>query len=220
MKIICISASNVKNMRNNSVSTKTCEFIKDIVLSKYQKDAEVEIVRLLDYDLQPCIMCTGCAETGLCLYDEAFNQIYSQLIESDGIFVVCPHYATIPVKLVMILEKLQEMAFILMCKNQRSGKKDKFTLLGKPIVIIGHGGMTGEIEEPYTKALLDPLSYAFASVQMKVIGLNEEKKGVVFGVKDYVMTDEKLLPDAVHDWDQIQQIISPIIKNMFELINQ
>jgi multimeric flavodoxin WrbA len=111
--------------------------IEDYVKREHGNNIEVETVRFTDYDFKPCIMCGGCAREGKCLYDEAFNILFSKMAAADGIILVCPHYATIPSKLMMVLEKLEEMTFISYCL-----KKESYALSGKPVAVIGHGGMT------------------------------------------------------------------------------
>jgi hypothetical protein len=179
VNILCISASNVKNFRDKSASTKTCQIVKKICGSE-MNSLKVDIIQLVDYNLKSCIMCGECEKTGQCIYDDDFNRIYSAIKDADGVFVVCPHYAPIPSKMIIILEKLEEMAYLHSCS-----KKDDslYPISNKPVAIIGHGGCTGDIDKYYSKALLEPLSSAFKSVAMDVVGIDETwPDGIVFGV--------------------------------------
>lgn len=174
---------------------------------------KVNIISLVDYEFKPCIMCGKCSETGKCISDESFNEIYSRILESDGIFLVVPHYATIPSKLTMILEKIQESCFIHYCK----GNKSHFTLYKKPIGIIAHGGqqISYEVLKYYKHALLDVVANSLAGVGMNIVGTNDEyPNGVIFGIKDMKAIEGKLLPDMVHDMGEIKERITPLVNNM------
>lgn len=215
MKIICLSASNVKSVKENSASTRVCKIIKDYVGNEYNGEIDVEIITLVDSELSPCIMCCECNETGKCTYDEAFNNIVSKISEADGLFVVCPHYAPIPSKLIMLLEKIEELAFIHYC----SKKTEKFITANKPVAIIGHGGMAGDVDEYYKNALLEPLSKVFKALQMDVVGINEEwPNGVVFGLKDAKFVEGSLLPEMKHDWEDISNRVIPLINSLIQKI--
>src|SRR5690606_28356816 len=95
-KFTCISAANIERARHNSASTRTCEMIAGILHDELGDRAEVEIVRLLDYEPVPCRMCGGCFKTLRCAHDPAFNQLFEKLLASDAVFIVSPHYAPIP----------------------------------------------------------------------------------------------------------------------------
>lgn len=213
MIITCISTSNVKSMGNNSISTKVCDLIKDIIKEEGKDDLKVNIVPLMDYEFKPCIMCGECNETKKCIYDENFNEIYSRILESSGIFLVVPHYATIPSKLTIILEKIQEFCFINYC----SGKNIPFVLRKKPIGIIAHGGqqISQEVLEYYKTALLDVVANSLAGVGMKIVGSNNQySNGVVFGITDMKKANSTLLPDMIHDMKDIKETITPLVNNM------
>jgi hypothetical protein len=56
MKYTCISAANIEPARANSASTHTCELIGEL-LAEEDRDAQVTILPLIDYELRPCRMC-------------------------------------------------------------------------------------------------------------------------------------------------------------------
>lgn len=134
MQIICISASNVEPAREHSASTRACELIRE--LAQAECDAQVDILPLIDYELTPCRMCSKCLAAGNCIRDNAFNQIYARLAEADAVFVVCPHYAPLPSKLMMLLEKLEEICYLNWCQNQQY----QTIVYRKPIGLVAHGG--------------------------------------------------------------------------------
>jgi len=210
MKVVCISASNVEMARDCSASTRACTVVQELVTAQ-KPDAEVEIVPLLDYEMKPCRMCGRCFETGRCALDPAFNRVYEKLIAADAIFLVCPHYAPFPSKVMILLEKLQEMVFLRGCADRQY----HFTLYRKPLGLIAHGGQTAEALPYYKTALVEPLANAFASVQMKIIGAGEPwPSGVAFGITGLSQRPGSIFVDITHDWEEIRTSLSPLVRNV------
>jgi multimeric flavodoxin WrbA len=214
MKVVCLSASNISPARQHSASTHTCELIRNL-LAEIQPSIEVEIVPLIDYAMKPCRMCGECLPTLRCSQDEDFNQVHDRLQSAEAVFLVCPHYAPIPSKVMILLEKLEEMAYLKYCQDNTS----LTPLHGKPIGIIAHGGQTEEALPYYKTALLDPLANAFASVQMRVIGAGEKwPNGVTFGIKSLTMPTDSIFVTIGHDWQVIRQRIQPLVENVIAAI--
>jgi multimeric flavodoxin WrbA len=214
MKIVCISASNIRPAREHSASTHACELIRD-QLAEFGTSITVEIVPLIDYAMKPCRMCGECLPMLRCTQDEAFNQVHSRLQAADAVFLVCPHYAPLPSKVMIMLEKLEEMAYLKYCQDNTCHTP----LYGKPIGIIAHGGQTEEALPYYKTALLDPLANAFASVQMRVIGAGEQwPNGVAFGIQSLSQTPGSIFVTIEHDWHAIRQRIQPLVGNVIAAV--
>jgi multimeric flavodoxin WrbA len=156
-------------------------------------------------------MCGACFELGRCARDDAFNEIYTHLSASDGIFLVCPHYAPIPSKVMMLLEKLEQMLFLKSCAEPSY----RSPLFNKPVGIIAHGGQTEQARPYYKTALLDPLAAALSSVQMQVIGAGEEwPNGVTFGITRLSKPADSIFVSIEHDWEAVRQHILPLVENV------
>jgi len=216
MKVVCLSASNIEKAKNQSTSTRTCEMVRDILFERLkdapEPDLDVEIVRLIDYEPVPCRMRGECFYTGWCAHDDAFNQIYAKLVAADAVFIVSPHYAPIPSKLVMIFEKLEEMVYL----RSQNDPNYIFPLHRKPVGVIGHGGQTEEAVSYYKSALLDPIATVLTAVQMQVVGANEKwPYGVAFGIQDIVKTEDSIFVKIDHDWDLIRERIRPLVYNVY-----
>ncbi|MHA2273400.1 MAG: flavodoxin family protein [Candidatus Hodarchaeales archaeon] len=208
MKILCISGSNVQHKRKSSASTKICQKIERIIEEKSEAKIDRETIALLDFKLTPCIFCGKCVENSKCAYDEGFNAIYSKIENSDGIIVVVPHYAIIPAKLTMMMEKLNQIYYTAWIRDPNA----KFALAGKKVAIIGHGGSDERSFDHYKEYLIKPLNYLFGSLQFQVIGISEQTpKGEVFGVTGMKETEDSIFPDMVHDWDNIEERITPLV---------
>lgn len=212
MKYTCISASNIEPARANSASTHACELIRDL-LAKQDRYAQVTILPLIDYELRPCRMCGQCFDSGFCTRDEAFNAVYREMIAADAVFLVCPHYAPLPSKMMVLMEKLEEIAFLNYCADQNC----RLPLYQKPVGIVAHGG---RIEDAgalvyYQTALLEPLAMDLASVQMRVIGAGEESpKGVVFGIKTIAMRPDSIFVNITQDWEAVRLHLAPLVANV------
>jgi multimeric flavodoxin WrbA len=214
MKVLCVSASNIEAARERSTSTRTCELVAHQLQTEFGDWVEVDILRLMDYELNPCRMCGKCFESLHCPYDPAFNEIFERLRAADAAFIVSPHYTPIPSKLVMLFEKLEEMVYL------RTGVDPayRFVLYGKPVGIIAHGGQhddDGRALAYYKSALLDPIATALSAAQMKVIGAGEDwPYGVAFGVQEIRLPRGSIFLDILHDWDMVLERISPLVRNV------
>lgn len=214
MKVLCISASNIERAREHSASTRTCELVRDQLLAEFSGSVEVEILRLIDYELIPCRMCGNCFESLRCAQDTAFNQVFDQWTAADAIIIVSPHYTPIPSKLVMLFEKLEEMVYL-----RTSIDPDyRFVLYGKPVGIIAHGGQSdrdGRALSYYKTALLDPIATALSTVHMKVVGAGEGwPYGVAFGVEEIRLESGSIFLDIRHNWELVKERIAPLVRNV------
>ncbi len=222
MIITCISASNTKLMDKKSTSTKVCYLIKDMIVKYDKEDISVDIIPLMDYDIKPCIFCGGCFETSDCVYDKEFNRVFSELLKSDGIFFVVPHYSPIPSKLIMIFEKINEILYA----NWIKDAKYKSPLSNKPVGIIGHGGMVenDKVLKYYHDNLITPVADTLASLSFNIVGIDDRfPKGVAFGLKDdscLKKVDNFIFPEINQDWVTIEGRIKPLIENVMTKVNE
>jgi multimeric flavodoxin WrbA len=216
MKITCISASNIEVARQNSASTRACALVGELLAEENLPDLEVDILSLIDFDLIPCRMCGGCVKAGSCIHDEAFNAVYDRLKAADALFLVVPHYAPIPSKVMILLEKLEEMAYLGWVQDPTY----PLPLSGKPVGVIGHGGQGSEALRYYKTALLDPVSGALASVGMKVVSAGEDwPNGVTFGIKSLRKREGSVFVEIEHNWEEVRGKIAPLVRNMAEVLS-
>jgi multimeric flavodoxin WrbA len=214
MKIVLISCSNVLHKKDSSISTRVCEFAGKI--ARRQKDGILtETLRLCDYKLVNCIFCGRCSDQGRCAYDPGFNAVYQKLCESDAILLVVPFYSVIPSKLTMLMEKINQLYYTTWIERPQA----KFTLAGKPIAVIAHGGSVLR-DNPaaavnYAELLLKPLNYSLKSLGLDVVGPgNENARGVFFGVEGYKKSPDSIFPDMLHNWQEVEAIISPLVASL------
>lgn len=212
MNIVCISASNIKHAGEKSTSLKVCNIIKEIINRSTSANVNVEIIPLTDYNLKPCIGCGGCFKQDKCLEDNDFNHIYNIICKTDALFIVSAHYAPIPSKLSMFLEKIEQIAFL----KRFNDEKYRSPLFGKPVGIIGHGGGTEEIcryyKEPVIDSIWNALSYP---VEMNVVGLDDgQSRGLVLPVKSVGRESSSIFPVQKYDWIDIENRLDPLVHNV------
>jgi len=138
--------------------------------------ADYEIVELKHLAPNPCTDCIKCLENRRCAIDDVFNDVYEKIIACDALFIVTPHYAPIPAKLCMILEKMESISF-----NPWQLDNDyQSEVYGIPTGIVSHGGTGQEWAlREYERAVNIPIANALHTIQLKVVPYNEKwKKGI------------------------------------------
>jgi multimeric flavodoxin WrbA len=69
------------------------EILTNIALGEVQKEGiDTELISLVDKKIQPCDGCSACSETGKCRFKDDFTQVYSKMVEADGIILASPVY--------------------------------------------------------------------------------------------------------------------------------
>ncbi|MFH7319029.1 flavodoxin family protein [Desulfurivibrio sp. D14AmB] len=53
---------------------------------------EIEIIRLCDLTIQPCVACGGCDESGECVLVDDMTQLYEKIIAADRVVLASPIY--------------------------------------------------------------------------------------------------------------------------------
>ena len=69
----------------------------DIILSKAlaaakEEGAEVGLIRISDYRLEPCSACQTCFANKKCVIDDDCEKIYKELLRADGVILGSPSY--------------------------------------------------------------------------------------------------------------------------------
>ena len=205
MKILSISATNIQHSQKNSMSLLLCNKIAEFLNCK---EIQCEVIDLRDYTLHPCIGCGKCFSSKRCSADSDFNKIYNKITRSDGIYFISPHYAPIPAKLSMVLEKMEQITFLHWWKDNTY----KSELYGLPAGIISHGGGSDWALKSYKAMVNDTIANALDTIQCKVVPYDEEwNTGISIPVQR-VMEDSDIFPIQEYDWPMIDQKIKDYIE--------
>ena len=212
MHIVCISASNIRHARTTSTSTKVCQLIVEILASAASPGFTSDVIPLVDYELTPCHGCGGCYTTAACRHDAVFNALYARVIQADALFVVAAHYAPIPAKLCMLLEKMEQLAFLPRFHDE--GRHSP--LYHKPVGIIGHSGNTEAFLAGYKGPVLDTIANALSwPLDIQIVGVDEQwPNGIIFPVKEVRKSPDSIFPIQEYDWDDIRRRIAPLVYNV------
>lgn len=213
MRVVCVSSSNVKHAGDESTSVKVCHIIGEIA-QKQQDNIDIDIIRLADSELNPCIGCGHCFKKGECPRDQVFNSLYSRIARADGLFVVAAHYAPIPSKLAMLLEKMEQLAFLPRFHNEM----DRSPLYHKPVGIVAHGGGTVEIIRGYKGVVLDTIANALSwPIEMEIVGATREwPNGIAFPIAKVEKSPSSIFPIQHYDWEDIRERVEPLVLNVME----
>lgn len=211
MKIVCISATNIISSGKNSISQMLCNIIAEILA---RKNIACELIDLRNYSLTPCIGCGKCFNSKRCCNDNGFSRIYEKIIMSNGIFLVSPHYAPIPAKLSMLLEKMEEITFLHWWKDNNY----KSEVYGLPTGIISHGGGSDWALKSYKAMVNDTIANALDTIQCKVVPYTSEwDTGISLPVQK-VLAEDSIFPVQIYDWNLISQRLSEYIEIFFKEI--
>jgi hypothetical protein len=210
MRIMTISAANMVHARKESTSLAVCLLIERIIKTKLTgNDMQMENIRLVDASLSPCTGCGKCFMMHKCCSDDCFNNIYSRIAQSDALFIVSPHYAPIPAKLCMLLEKMEQISFL----NRFYNIKYRPIVSRIPVGIIAHGGGSDDLAlRSYKAMVLDTIASALRTAMMDVVGLDEEwPTGIAFPVKEVLQDEDAIFPVQLYDWADVEDRVTPLV---------
>lgn len=113
MKVLGLVGS-VRRLGNSEILT------KEALMGAEEEGAEVEILRLTDYEVRPCQGCAACLFTGReCVIDDDANLIFGTMAASDGIILGVPCYI---LEATAIVKQLIDRGFAPMQQNTIRGK--------------------------------------------------------------------------------------------------
>ena len=205
MKITCISGSNILNSKAESTSLQLCEIIAQTAARKH---ISCEIIDLRSYAFSPCTGCGCCYNTRRCHMDAGFNEIYEKLTLSDCIFFISPHYAPIPAKVSMLLEKMEQITFLHWWKDNCYGSELYHLHAG----MSSHGGGAQWARQTYKAMVIDTLATALETIPCRVIPFDSEwNTGISLPISKIEETDS-IFPVQKYDWDSIRQKLEEYIE--------
>ncbi len=216
--IVCISASNIRHAGTQSTSYKICKLIERMLYEIFpQEDLTCDIITLVDQELQPCNGCGGCYSNHHCAHDQVFNTLHERILRADGMFVVAAHYAPIPAKLCMLLEKMEQITFL-----PRFNQPDyRSPLYQHPVGIIAHGGGTADISEGYRGVVIHSIANALDwPIEMKLISPAEgEPLGVCLPIARVSNDSASIFPVQEYDWQDIRKRLTPLVQTTIAAIS-
>lgn len=170
---------------------------------------EGEIVELKNLNLIPCRDCMKCLDSRRCAKDEAFNRINEKIIACDVLFIVSPHYAPIPAKLCLFLEKNGGNYFLPMGKICHISIRSIRHKNGCDCARRRFGRRSCSSERNFPKGLYkssqQPIANALHTIQLKLIPLSDEWNTGIF-VRP--MTAEQKLDEKIGQY--VEKILNVV----------
>ena len=93
---------------------------------------ETELIRLRDYQINPCKGCLACTRLRRCAQDDDFVSVFGRMVESDGFILGSPVYCCAPTADILAL--LQRASFLARTIRPFDRK------VGGPIVVARRSG--------------------------------------------------------------------------------
>ncbi len=137
MKILAVSGSPRINGNTDVLLNEVLEVAKSL-------GAEVSLIRLSDYKLEPCQACMSCFTTGKCARQDDGAALYQMILEADGIILGSPSYfqsVTGPMKIF-----IDRMGFLALARK----RVDFQGKVGGVIAVARRSGVSGTCNQMLT----------------------------------------------------------------------
>ena len=132
-KVILLNGSPRKN-------SNTLMVLKECAKAIEAEEVETEIISLKDKNIQSCIACGTCAETGNCSLDDGLDEIIDKIREADGFIPAAPvYFGTARGDIMSALQRIGKVS--------RGGDKFLDWMVGGPITVARRGGQTLTLQE-------------------------------------------------------------------------
>jgi len=70
----------------------TDTILHEALTAAKEDGAEVQLIRLADYRLEPCDACGTCHTTKSCVKEDDWKKLYQEILRSDGVILGSPSY--------------------------------------------------------------------------------------------------------------------------------
>jgi len=88
----------------------TALLLKNAVEGAIEAGAEVEELVLRDMKMSPCLEIYGCKETGRCVIQDDFQQVYDKLLSCQGLMLASPiFYYTVSAHTKILMDRCQSL---------------------------------------------------------------------------------------------------------------
>jgi len=191
------------------------------VIQKLAKQ-EVDSINVKDYGLKPCHLCGKCKDSKTCEIDPSFKKLLEDIKQPDLFFFVIPFYAPFPSKLMIFLEKSNEIFYA----SWLNGPSFVHPLQKASIGLITHGGLVDspDIVKHYETMLNIPMVKTLSGLGFKVIRDQEQfPYGLAFGLENeqsIKMINDQIFPDISHQETYLTKRIEAYVNYVINQVNQ
>ena len=183
---------------------------------------DVDIINIKDYGLKPCHLCGKCAESKTCEVDSAFKKLLEDIKHPDLIFFVIPFYAPFPSKLMIFLEKLNEIFYASWLKDPSFIHPLQKAKVG----LVTHGGLVDcvDVVKHYQTMLNEPMVKTLSGLGFKVIvDPKAYPYGLTFGLESdhsIKMDKDNIFPDISHQDSYVEHRMKDYVGYVINQMNQ
>lgn len=121
----------------------------DIILSEAlaaakEEGAEVSLVRISDYRLEPCSACRACFTSKRCVIDDDCEKIYGEMLKADGVILGSPSYfQAVTAQMKIFIDRIGFLALA-------RGRKDFAGKVGGVIAVARRSGLANTCNQMLT----------------------------------------------------------------------
>jgi multimeric flavodoxin WrbA len=121
----------------------------DIILSEAlasakEEGAEVSLVRISDYRLEPCSACQACFTSRRCVIDDDCEKIYREMLRADGVILGSPSYfQAVTAQMKIFIDRIGFLALA-------RGRKDFAGKVGGVIAVARRSGLANTCNQMLT----------------------------------------------------------------------
>ncbi|MGN0261415.1 MAG: flavodoxin family protein [Eggerthellaceae bacterium] len=84
-------------------------YLRDALQGRFPED-QVNLLSVADLDIDPCVGCNACLDSGGCVFDDGMSQVLDLLGGTDYLYVICPvYFAGPPSQMKALLDRLQPL---------------------------------------------------------------------------------------------------------------
>ncbi|MFH0748794.1 MAG: flavodoxin family protein [Candidatus Bathyarchaeota archaeon] len=81
--------------------------IKTVLESAKTEGADIELLHLSDFHLEPCDGCWTCLKTKVCVKTDDIEKLFEAMIKADGIVLGSPvYFATVPSQVIALIDRV------------------------------------------------------------------------------------------------------------------
>ena len=111
--------------------------IQEALNAAKEEGATVKLIRLSDYNLQPCNGCAVCRNTKKCVIDDDGEKIYQEILKADGVILGSPSYfQSVTAQTKIFIDRIGYLAL-------GRGRRDFAGKVGGVIAVARRSGVAG-----------------------------------------------------------------------------
>jgi len=110
--------------------------LQEALAAAKAEGAEVKLIRISDYRIQPCNGCMGCFSAKKCVIDDDGENLYKTIVEADGIILGSPSYFQgVTAQMKIFIDRIGFLALA-------RGRKDFAEKVGGVIAVARRSGVS------------------------------------------------------------------------------